>query len=184
MAHSLSPNIVAQQPSSSELFDLPLDQFSALSKPISQSQPLTWVSGSREEHWQYHWTQIICQCKHLDETDTAQPAYSQYKQQAERGERRRNTVPHQWAGIFPEDIDVIPSSAQVGYHRDSPCATMVRGCGHVNLNAEREWVFTACKLHTAERTFPRYLIFVPRERRRHNVCLKSCDLHVITQGDN
>ncbi len=45
-------------------FDLPLDQFSALSKPISQSQPLTWVSGNREGHWQYHWTQIICQCKH------------------------------------------------------------------------------------------------------------------------
>lgn len=43
------------------------------------------------------------------------------------GERRaakEQRVPHQWAGIFLGDIDVIPSSAPVGYLRDSPCATM------------------------------------------------------------
>lgn len=58
-------------------FDLALDQFSALSKPISQSQPLTQVSGNMEGHWQYRWTQIMCQCEHLGETDTAWPTDSQ-----------------------------------------------------------------------------------------------------------
>lgn len=57
-------------------FDLPLDQFSALSKPISQSQPLTWVSETREGPWQYQWTQIISQCKHTDKTDVAWPTHS------------------------------------------------------------------------------------------------------------
>lgn len=71
-------------------FDLPLDQFSALSKPISQSQSLTWVSGNREGHWQYHWTQIICQCKHLDKTDMVWPTHSHNKQQAERGKQLRS----------------------------------------------------------------------------------------------
>lgn len=50
------------------VFDLALDKFSALSKPISQSQALTRVSGNIGGHCQYQWRQIICQRKHLDKT--------------------------------------------------------------------------------------------------------------------
>lgn len=96
-------------------FDLALDQFSALSKPISQSQPLTLVSGNIEGHWQYHWTQIMCECEHLDKTGTAWPTDSQYKQQAESSDvleplcAARPARSHTVELVFYWDTHIIPS---------------------------------------------------------------------------
>lgn len=112
-------------------FYLPLDQFSALSKPIRQSQPLTWVSGNREGHWQYHWTQIICQCVNTWTRLTWREQHTVATNSRQReGSSTENAVSHQRVSIFLlGDTDVIPSSAQV-WCRGGGCGVvmLIRQC--------------------------------------------------------
>ena len=90
IAHSLSPKIVTQQPPSSEPLIFHLINFLPCQKPLASHSLLHGCQETEKGHWQYHWTPIMRQCKHLDRTDVARPTQSQQRER--RAARRREEL--------------------------------------------------------------------------------------------